>query len=166
MKPREKNDGKRLKDILKRMKDGEEISKEDDDLYDKKCVEYVKRTGSGLGFRESIENDDDVDDAHSETEPQEEEEWEDPKIEFYKTTLDDIKAYQYEDPHNEKFQPGADSFEENFVSGKEFERVKDLVAETTGLKISKWVRPKDIIEKLEKWGVDKKDLEKSQRWKP
>ena len=149
-------------DILKRMKDGEEISKEDDDLYDKKCVEYVKRTGSRLGLRKNFKDDDvdaDVDDDPSETESQEEEEWEDPEDEFYKTTLNDIKPYPIENPYDKKYQPGAYSFEENFVSGKEFERIKDLVAKTTELKISKWPTPKDRLKKLESAGVKKDDLE-------
>ena len=161
MKPTEKNDGKRLKDILKRMKDGEEISKEDDDFYDKKYVEYVKRTGSGLGFRESIENDDGVDDdVETETKPEKpkketlqekhnndayETEDEDGDIIYVSETIDyDVFKESLESPREHMGQDSTSIIHETKYAKKRFkESIEDpkfqkkfqkLVSKTVGLK--------------------------------
>ena len=69
-KPTEKNDSERMKDIIKRKNDGVDITNEEDDFYEKTYLEYVKREGSALGFRENFEDNDVDDDVETETKPE------------------------------------------------------------------------------------------------
>ena len=161
-KPTEKNDREQMKDIIECKNDGKDITKEEDDFYEKMYLEYVKREGGALGFRENFE-DDDTDDSKpkKETElkpekpreiPQEkhnndsyEFEDEDGNTRYTSETIDYAEFKKSMKKPNHTFKHAVDSviddtysankrLDENIEDPKFQKKFQKLVSETVGVK--------------------------------